>query len=43
MQRPDGPDLDIRPTKYESERTVHLAPGMIDLLARHVADVGDVP
>ncbi|WP_229051469.1 site-specific integrase [Aeromicrobium sp. Leaf350] len=42
VQRLGGPDLDIRPPKYGSERVVHLAPGMVDLLTRHVAEVGTV-
>ena len=42
VQRLGGPNLDIRPPKYGSERVVHLAPGRVDLLTRHVAEVGTV-
>jgi len=40
VQRITGGTIDVRAPKYGSERVVHLADGLIDLLARHIADVG---
>jgi integrase len=42
VQRVTGGAIDIRAPKYGSERVVHLADGLIDLLAHHVANVGTV-
>jgi integrase len=40
VQRAPGATIVIRGPKYGSERVVHLADGLIDLIAQHVADVG---
>jgi integrase len=40
VQRITGGAIDVRAPKYESERVVHLADGLIDLLAQHLADLG---
>ena len=42
VQRITGGAIDVRSPKYGSERVVHLADGLIDLLAQHVADVGTI-
>lgn len=42
VQRINGGAIDVRAPKYGSERVVHLADGLIDLLAQHVADFGTV-
>ena len=36
IQRADGGQLDIRPPKYGSERTVYVAPAVVTMLAEHV-------
>lgn len=38
VQRAGGGNVEIRPPKYGSERTVYLADGLVEILARHVAD-----
>jgi integrase len=40
IQRAADASTDIRAPKYGSERVVHLADGVIDLIADHVAEVG---
>jgi integrase len=42
IQRLNGGEIDVRAPKYGSERVVYLADGLIDLLAKHVADYGTV-
>lgn len=42
VQRLTGPKVDIRPPKYGSERVVHLADGLVDLLRQHVAEFGTI-
>ncbi|MRK00952.1 tyrosine-type recombinase/integrase [Aeromicrobium sp. S22] len=42
VQRVTGGAIDVRSPKYGSERVVHLADGLIDLVAQHVADIGTV-
>ncbi|HJX43256.1 MAG TPA: site-specific integrase [Geodermatophilus sp.] len=37
VQRAGRDQVEVRPPKYGSERTVFLAPGLVDLLAAHVA------
>ena len=37
VQRVNGGELDIRLPKYNSERTIHAAQALIDILAEHVA------
>jgi integrase len=37
VQRAGRDRVEVRPPKYGSERTVFLAPGLVDLLAAHVA------
>jgi integrase len=37
VQRADGGQVEIRPPKYGSERTVYLADGLTEILAAHVA------
>ena len=45
VQRPGGTRVDVRAPKYGSERTVHLAAGLVEILAEHVAEhcPGDDP
>jgi integrase len=40
VQRAPGATIVIRGPKYGSERVVHLADGLIDLIAQHVTEVG---
>ena len=40
VQRVNGGAIDVRAPKCGSERIVHLADGLVDLLAQHVADFG---
>jgi integrase len=42
VQRVNGGAIDVRAPKYGSERVVHLADGLVDLLAQHVADFGTI-
>jgi integrase len=42
VQRMPGGAIDIRGPKYGSERLVHLAGGLIDLLVQHLAEVGTI-
>jgi integrase len=42
VQRVNGGAIDVRAPKYGSERVVHLANGLVDLLAQHVADFGTI-
>ena len=37
VQRVNGGEVDIRLPKYNSERTIHAAQALIDMLAEHVA------
>nr|ANY57917.1 Phage integrase [uncultured bacterium] len=37
VQRAGGGEVDVRPPKHGSERTVFLAPSLVDLLSAHVA------
>jgi integrase len=38
IQRLNGGDIDVRPPKYGSERTVFLADGLLAMLSAHIAD-----
>jgi len=38
VQRTGRGAVEIRPPKYGSERTVYLADGLVEILARHVAE-----
>ena len=40
VQRETGGGVEIRPPKYGSERTVHLADGLVEILSVHVARRG---
>jgi integrase len=42
VQRAAGGTIDIRAPKYGSERVVHLADGLIAVLAQHVDDAGTI-
>ena len=42
VQRVNGGAIDVRAPKYGSERVVHLANGLVDLLAQHVSDFGTI-
>ncbi|KQX72382.1 site-specific integrase [Aeromicrobium sp. Root472D3] len=42
VQRAPGATVEVRAPKYGSERVVHLADGLIDLIAEHVSEVGTV-
>lgn len=42
VQRGAGGTVDVRAPKYGSERVVHLADGLIAILAQHVANVGTI-
>ena len=42
VQRVNGGAIDVRTPKYGSERVVHLADGLVDLLTQHVADFGTI-
>lgn len=42
VQRVPGGGIDVRAPKYGSERLVHLADGLIDLLDEHVTELGTV-
>jgi integrase len=37
VQRADGGTVEIRPPKYDSERTVYLAGGLVEILSVHIA------
>jgi integrase len=40
VQRVPGGGIEVRAPKYGSERLVHLADGLIDLLVQHLAELG---
>lgn len=42
VQRAPGATIEVRAPKYGSERVVHLADGLIDLIAEHVTEAGTV-
>ncbi|WP_448071303.1 tyrosine-type recombinase/integrase [Georgenia yuyongxinii] len=42
VQRLNGGEIDVRAPKYGSERVVYLADGLVNVLARHVADHGTI-
>ncbi|WP_226924777.1 tyrosine-type recombinase/integrase [Georgenia satyanarayanai] len=42
IQRLNGGEIDVRAPKYGSERAVYLADGLVNVLAKHVADHGTV-
>ncbi|WP_152815373.1 tyrosine-type recombinase/integrase [Georgenia subflava] len=42
VQRLNGGEIDVRAPQYDSERVVYLADGLVNVLAKHVANYGTI-